>query len=251
MPEEALEKRCEKTAGHTPRLPQQDENTPRIARVSDTAFSSLQHYIEATNHKSDALLAARADAEEYRLNVPDDAVGRLATTLTAAAAHPHSAGAIAITPAAGVVGLYLMEGLEGKTAVTCIDPEADHQTRARKTFRDAGYRPTRARFLPSRPVDVLGRLATGSYQMVYVDAAPVDLPTIVHAAYPLLTPGGSMMIVDSLLDGTLADETRRDRDTEAAREADAAVEGLDNAVVARLPLGAGVTLVTRRRNPGE
>ncbi|WP_026196053.1 O-methyltransferase [Corynebacterium lubricantis] len=214
--------------------------------MSDTAYSAIQRYIAGKTELSEALAAARADAEEYRLNVPDEVSGQLLTSLTASSVHPNSAGAVAITPAAGVVGLYLLAGLADKTTVTCIDPEADHQNRARQVFRDAGYSPSRGRFLPSRPADVLSRLASESYQLVYLDAAPLDLPTLIKAAYPLLTVGGSLFIIDALLDGTLADDTRKDRDTEAAREADALVDTLDNAIVTRLPLGAGLTLVTRK-----
>ena len=57
--------------------------------------------------------------------------------------------------------------------------------------------------------------------------------------------GGTLVLVDSLLDGTIADETRRDRDTAAARQAEEMVQGLDGALVTRLPFGAGMTLVTR------
>ncbi|SER76977.1 Putative O-methyltransferase [Corynebacterium cystitidis DSM 20524] len=226
--------------------PTRDLNTLDLKLVSNTAFSAIQSYIESRTDLPESLTVARDDAAEYSLSIPDDSTGRLLTTLTAASAHPDSAGAVAITPAAAVVGLYILAGLEGKTTVTCIDPEADYQNRAKATFREAGYPSSRARFLPSRPSDVISRLAAGSYQLVYVDAPSVELPTLVPEAYTLLTPGGTLVIPDALLDGTLADETRRDRDTEAAREVDQLVEAFDQAIVTRLPLGAGLTLVTRK-----
>ena len=77
-------------------------------------------------------------------------------------------------------------------------------------------------------------------------ASPNVLGAVVEAAWPLLAPGGTLVLAGSLLDGTLADETRRDRPTAAARETDELVDTLDGAVVTRLPVDGGVTLVTRR-----
>ena len=47
----------------------------------------------------------------------------------------------------------------------------------------------------------------------------------------------------------MADPTRRDRETEAAREADAFADtlALEEAAIARLPLDSGLTLLTKRR----
>lgn len=210
--------------------------------MSDSAFSSLNSYIESVSG-DEALSAARADATEYGLAAPSPALGALLSTL-AASGH---GGAVAITPAAGVVGLHLLAGLPEKSSLTCIDPEADHQARAKTAFREAGYSPSRARFLPSRPLDVLGRLAAGAYHVVYAEVEPVDLPATVDAAWPLLAAGGTLVLTGSLLDGTLADPSRKDRDTLAARDADRLVDEIEGAVVTRLPLDSGVTLVTRKR----
>jgi len=218
-----------------------------MAVVSDSAFSSLNEYISTAAGRSGqpelqaALDAARADADEYGLSAPSVALGSLLGTLAASG----EGGAVAMTPAAGVVGLHILAGLPEKSNLTCIDPEADHQARAKATFRDAGFGPSRTRFLPSRPLDVLGRLATESYHLVVADVEAVDLPAAIEAAWPLLTPGGTLVLLGSLLDGTLVDASRTDRITTAAREADALVDTLEGALVTRLPLDAGVTLVTR------
>ena len=218
-----------------------------MRRVSDSAFTSLTSYIESAPMDANHAIA-RADAAEYGLTAPSPALGNLLGTLAAGAgaAGSGATGAVAITPAAGVVGLHILHGLPEKSTLTCIDPEADHQNRAKALFREAGYPTSRTRFLPSRPLDVLGRLATQAYHVVYMDVEPVDLPAAIESAWPLLSPGGTLMVVGSLLDGTIADPSRKDRDTLAAREADEVVDGFEGAVVTRLPLDAGVTLVTRK-----
>ncbi|MEZ2122281.1 class I SAM-dependent methyltransferase [Corynebacterium sp. CCM 9204] len=195
------------------------------------------------------LVCARSDAEEFGLTVPDEITGSLLSTLAATATRETSAGAIAVTPAAAVVGLYLLEGLGARGTLTCIDPEAEHQKQARATFTAAGYRPSRFRFLPSRPLEVMGRLAPGSYQLVYGDMRPSDLRAFINAAWPLLGDGGVLILADCLLDGTLSDATRRDRDTVAAREADDHARQMDDALITRLPLGAGMTILTKRSCP--
>ena len=116
-------------------------------------------------------------------------------------------------------------------------------------MRAAGYAPSRVRFLTARPLDVMGRLANDAYQVIYADVSPVELGAIIDAAWPLLTPGGTLVLAGSLLDGTVADATRRDRETAAAREADDYAETFaaeHGGVVTRLPLDGGLTLVTKR-----
>lgn len=213
--------------------------------MTDTAYYALRSYIESTSENPDALAAARRDAEEFGLSVPDEMTGQLLATLAASSGSEKSTGAVAVTPAAGVVGLYILRGLGPRATMTCIDPEVEHQTQARAVFREAGYAPSRVRFLPSRPLDVMSRLAAGSYQLVYAEVPPIELPAVLDAAWPLLAPGGTLVLADSLLDGTLTDESRRDRSTAAARETDELARNLEGALVTRLPLGAGLTLITR------
>ena len=222
-----------------------------IARVSETAFSQLSTYITARRDHvpeavADALRQAREDAEENGVPTPSPIVGDLLTVL--AAGSQASQGAVAVTPAAGVAGLHILAGLREKATLTCIEPEAALQAGAKEAFRAAGFAPSRVRFLTSRPLEVMGRLATGAYQLIYADVAAVQLRPLIDAAWPLLAPGGTLVIAGSLLDGTVADPTRRDRETEAAREADAFVDtlALDDAAVARLPLDGGLTLITKR-----
>lgn len=212
--------------------------------VTVQAYDALRNYIASTSATSEALANAHAHAEEYGLRAPDPSVGQLLTTLAATAAG-EKVQTIAISPAASVVGLYLFEGLSDSGIVTCIDPEVEHQSNAKKIFREAGYPASRVRFLPSRPLDVMGRLATKSYHLIYADVPTLDLPTLVATAWPLIALHGTLVLPDSLLDGTIADASRTDRATIAAREADESVRQLEDAHVTRLPLGSGLTLVTK------
>ncbi|MBK4141668.1 O-methyltransferase [Corynebacterium macginleyi] len=214
--------------------------------MTTTAYEALRSYIDSTSEPSAALRGARDHAEEYGLPIPDEPTGQLLTTLTAASSNGiNRPQAVAITPAASVVGLYLFAGMPDTGVLTCIDPEAEHQRSAKAAFHEAGYASTRGRFLPSRPFDVLGRLATEAYQVIYADVAALDLPALIKAAWPLLHQHGTLVLANALLDGTVADTSRTDRDTAAAREADEYLRELEGATVTRLPLGSGLTLVTK------
>ena len=214
--------------------------------MTNTAYDALRSYIESTSEVSTALAGARSHAEEFGLSVPDEATGQLLSSLSAASSGADRPQAIASTPAAAVAGIYLLQGLPNNGIVTCIDPEAEHQAMAKSTFREAGFATTRARFLPSHPLEVMGRLATDSYQLIFADVPALDMPALINAAFPLLRKNGTLVLANSLLDGTLADTTRSDRDTSAAREADELARSLEDAVVTRLPLGSGLTLITKR-----
>lgn len=87
--------------------------------------------------------------------------------------------------------------------------------------------------------------------MVYGDIRPSDYRAFIDAAWPLLRSGGILILANSLLDGTLSDTTRKDRDTICAREADEYVRSMDQAVVCRLPLGSGLTLITKKDDDSE
>ncbi|MDY3127863.1 MAG: class I SAM-dependent methyltransferase [Corynebacterium sp.] len=212
--------------------------------MTNQAYEAINQFVTETSPSTEAMEAARAHAEEFGLRVPSVPVGQLITTLTAVA-QGDKVQAVAITPVSSIVGLYLLEGLGKNGIVTCIDPEAEHQAHAKETFRKAGHSPARIRFLPSRPLDVMSRLANDSYQVIYADVAPLDLPAVVKAAWPLLAPHGTLVLPDVLLDATIADTSRTDRATAAAREADSYLQDLEGAQITRLPLGSGLTLATK------
>lgn len=218
--------------------------------MSDTAFDALSAYIASSTPDDPALAEALHGAEEYGLATPDAPTGQLLGTVAALGASPaaeRGGGAIAITPALGPIALTILRGLPEKETLTCIDPEVEHHTMAREALSAAGYAANRARFLTARPLDVMKRLAAGSYHLIVADVAADDLPAVYASAWRLLSPRGVLVLMDALLDGTLADDSRRDRSTQAARQLWEQVQENEDALVARLPLGAGLMLITKLR----
>lgn len=212
-----------------------------------TALDAVVQHVNATTPQSDAIGRAIESAREYGVAVPDAMTGAFLTammSLASARRTGHPAAVIA-SPAAGVVGLHLMAGLADDGVLTCIDPELEHQALAKQAFRDAGIRPNRQRFLPSPPTEVMDRLAPSSYDLVYLDVEPSAILAAQEKAWPLLREGGVLVIPGALLDGTVEDTSRTDRDTAAARLADQQLLELEGARVVRLPIAAGATILVK------
>lgn len=220
-----------------------------VNAANTSPSDAIRSYVEATTVPDEILTAANEAADEFGLLTPDAMTAELLTFLAARAAGNgglagHTPTGIVMSPACGVIGLHLFRGLTGGH-ITCIEPEVQHQQIARAAFEAAGVRNNMFRFLPSTPLDVVGRLAQDSYDIAVTDCPEEDLLRTVEATLPALRPGGVLILLDSLLDGLLGDTSRTDRQTVAAREADETLREMEGITVARLPLGAGATLITK------
>lgn len=216
---------------------------------SSSALDAVRDYVNNSVEAGEPLTAARDSAAEYGLLTPDPMTGEFLTFLSAQVTTP-SPTAVVMSPAFGVIGLHLFAGFAGATNgghVTCIDPEAQHQVLAREAFNSAGVRSNAYRFLPSAPLVGVSRLATDSYDLIVSQSAVEHLTATVDAALPVLRAGGVLVLLDSLLDGALADADRSDRQSRAARDAEEHLATLDGVTVSRLPLGAGTTIVTKHQ----
>lgn len=224
--------------------------------TTNSALDAVRSYINTTASADAALVEARAAAAEFGLLSPDSASGEFLSFLAARsfAGGPESResqpAAVVMSPACGVIGLHLFAGSPTSDGhVTCIDPEVQHQQLARQAFTSIGLPATSFRFVPSAPLDGVARLAPDSYDIIVADVEPELLSASVDAALPALRRGGILVLLDALLDGALGDAARTDRQAEAARAAESHLRELNEAgttATARLPLGAGMTIITRR-----
>ncbi|MEJ4112765.1 O-methyltransferase [Corynebacterium kroppenstedtii] len=203
----------------------------------------MTDFINATTLETDAMDFARDAADELGLPTPDQLTSSFLTTLSATCCQDKSA--VVISPAACVSGLAILAGMGPQGHVTCIDTEAVHQRVARQAFNTANIPSNQYRFLPSRPLEVMTRLAAHSYSLIYAEVPPVDASTLVDQALDLLEPGGLIVLADMLLDGTIANPARKDRDTASARQLDESLRNRDDLRLSRLPLGAGMVIISR------
>lgn len=145
---------------------------------------------------------------------------------------------VEIGTGAGVSGLHLLHGMTPDGVLTTIDTEPEYHRAARKAFAEAGYQPGRTRLIMGRALDVLPRLTSGGYDLVFVDAQLAEYPDYLERGVPLLRPGGVIAIHQALE----PEHGGADRSPEALalRALTRAVREDDRLTPALLPVGAGL-----------
>ncbi len=154
---------------------------------------------------------------------------------------------VEIGTGAGVSGVYLLRGMSTDGVLTTIDVEVENQRAAREAYAEAGARLNRTRVIPGRAMDVLPRLTDRAYDLVLVDAEPVQAPAYVEQALRLLRPGGAVVVNDALSRGQVSDPARRDPVTTAMREAAHRIQDENGLSAGLFPVGAGLLVGVRAR----
>lgn len=143
-------------------------------------------------------------------------------------------------------GLWLLRGMADGGVLTSIDVEAEHQRLARMAFTEAGLPHQRFRLITGQALDVLPRLADGSYDLVLIDADKEACGAHLEQALRLLRPGGVVAVDNVLWHDRVADPAQRDPQTVALRELGKAVRGDERLLPAMLPVGDGLLLAVKR-----
>ncbi len=191
----------------------------------------------------DAVLAAARDrAAEIGVGAVTPAVGALLSLLGRLSG---GKAVVEVGTGAGVSGLWLLSGMGEDGVLTTIDIEPEHQQTAKQAFSDAGIRPSRTRFISGRAQDVLTRLADESYDLVFVDADPVDQPDYVTEAVRMLRPGGAVVVHGAALGGRAGDPAAHDVEVAAVREAARLIAEDERLTPALIPLGDGLLAAVR------
>jgi len=186
-----------------------------------------------------------ARVEAARLGIGAVSPG-VATLLTFLAASTGARTAVEVGTGAGVSALALLAGMAPDGVLTSVDIDGDHQRPARAALTAAGIPPQRARLIAGRALAVLPRLTDRAYDVVFLDGDPGENADYLREALRLLRPGGMVVVHDALWGDAVADPTRRDPATVAARTLVADVLADERLVAVVVPLGAGVLVATLR-----
>lgn len=199
-------------------------------------------FVEESVVEDDVLLGARERATELGAAPVPPSVGAL---LSMYAQMLGARAVVEVGTGAGISGLWLLDGMREDGTLTTIDSEPEHQRAAKEAFRTAEIPPARTRLINGRALDVLPRLADGAYDLVFVDAAPLEHPQYVEQGVRLLREGGVFVLHNALLGGRVPDPAQRDPATQAVRAATRAIAENPELTSVLIPVGDGVLCASR------
>ncbi len=199
-------------------------------------------HAERSISEDSIVAAARERAVDIGAGAVTPAVGALLSVL---ARLTGGRAVVEVGTGAGVSGLWLLSGMRDDGVLTTIDVEPEHLRIAKQGFSEAGVGPGRTRLISGRAQDVLTRLADESYDLVFVDADPVDQPQFVTEGVRLLREGGAIVVHRAALGGRAGDATARDAEVTAVREAARLIAEDERLTPVLIPLGDGLLAAVR------
>ncbi|MEZ0366318.1 O-methyltransferase [Mycobacterium sp. pUA109] len=217
-------------------------NHPSDQATSSRQADAISAHAEASITEDVILAAARDRADDIGVGAVTPAVGALLSLLAKLSG---GKAVVEVGTGAGVSGLWLLSGMSEDGVLTTIDIEPEHQRIAKQAFAEAGIGPSRMRLISGRAQEVLTRLADESYELVFIDADPLDQPSYVVEAVRLLRPGGVVVVHRAALGGRAGDPTAHDREVTAVREAARLIAEDERLTPALIPLGDGLLAAVR------
>lgn len=198
----------------------------------------MNAFTESYAHEDYFMQLARKNGVEVGVIDPTAAVGnflKFATELTGAKS------VVEIGTNSGVGSLWVLQALANDGVLTTIDAEREHSKIARTVFEEADIPATKYRIITGNLIDVVGKLADNSYELVITRDA-MDLFEIVQESFRLLKSGGLLIIDQALSGGKVADTTQRDPESIARRDAIKVIKEDARWSSTVIPIGAGILL---------
>lgn len=210
----------------------------KSASPAEAIVAHAEHSIS-----EDAIVgAARERALDIGVGAVTPAVGALLCVL---AKLTGAKAVVEVGTGAGVSGLWLLSGMREDGVLTTIDVEPEHQLIAKQAYTEAGIGPGRTRLIGGRAQEVLTRLADESYDLVFIDADPVDQPQFVTEGVRLLREGGAIVVHRAALGGRAGDAAANDSEVSAVREAARLIAEDERLTPVLIPLGDGLLAAAR------
>jgi predicted O-methyltransferase YrrM len=214
-----------------------DDSQTRPSRAE-----SILTHAEQSISEDAITAAARERADDCGAGAVTPAVGAMLSVLAKLAG---AKAVVEVGTGAGVSGLWLLSGMRDDGVLTTIDVEPEHQKLAKQAFVEAGIGPSRTRLIGGRAQDVLTRLADDSYDLVFIDADPVDQPQFVVEGVRLLRSGGAIVVHRAALGGRAGDASAADKEVSAVREAARLIAEDERLTPVLVPLGDGLLAAAR------
>ena len=205
------------------------------------ARGDMSAFAESFIHEDYFMQLARKNGEEVGAAEPSAAVGNFLKFLTQLTG---AKSVVEIGTSSGVSGLWVLQGLPSDGVLTTIDAEREHSKIARNVFEEADIPSTKYRIITGNLIDVIGKLADNSYEVV-ITRDGMDLFEVVQESHRLLRPGGLLVIDHALSGGKVADSTQRDPESISRRDAIKVIKEDARWSSTVIPIGAGILLANK------
>lgn len=201
----------------------------------------MSAFAESFIHEDYFMQLARKNGEEVGAAEPTAAVGNFLKFLTQLTG---AKSVVEIGTSSGVSGLWVLQGLPSDGVLTTIDAEREHSKIARNVFEEADIPSTKYRIITGNLIDVIGKLADNSYEVV-ITRDGIDLFEVVQESHRLLRSGGLLVIDHALSGGKVADSTQRDPESISRRDAIKVIKEDARWSSTVIPIGAGILLANK------
>ncbi len=198
----------------------------------------MNAFAESYAHEDYFMQLARKNGEEVGVIDPTAAVGNLLKFVTEVIG---AKSVVEIGTNSGVGSLWVLQALANDGVLTTIDAEREHSKIAKTVFEEADIPATKYRIITGNLIDVVGKLADNSYELIITRDA-MDLFEIVQESFRLLKSGGLLIIDQALSGGKVADSTQRDPESIARRDAIKVIKEDGRWSSSVIPIGAGILL---------
>ena len=212
-----------------------------LLNQSPQARGDMNSFAESFAHEDYFMQQARRNGQEISASDPTPAVGKF---LKFSVNLLNAKSVVEIGTGSGVGGLWLLSGMPSDAVLTTIHSEGAHSKIAKTIFDEADIAPTRYRIITGKLIEVIGKLADNSYDLIVIRPA-LDLFDMVHESYRLLKSGGLLVIDQALSGGKVADPTQRDPESIARRDAIKVVKEDERWAASLIPIGAGVLVANK------
>ncbi|MDR2930022.1 MAG: O-methyltransferase [Propionibacteriaceae bacterium] len=208
-----------------------------MSSLSPQALDLAAQFAESYIADSPEALLARQASRDLGIEPISAGTARFLTLLTRLI----NAQAVAeIGTGAAVSALAFFSGMSDDAVVTSVDREAEHQAAAREALKAAKISHTRYRLITGEALIVLPKLRAQAYDIVFIDADPMEYPEYFEEALRIVRPGGLVIVNHVLAQGKVADPTNFDDDTMIIRDTIEAARSMDDLTCAVVPVGDGL-----------
>lgn len=216
------------------------------ASLASTGTDATAGWLAELATSDDPAQEATRRAVDSGLTVPSPTTGALLRWLAAAVP---ARTAVEVGASGGVTGLWLLDGMAPKAALTSIEVSSDGHHLARRAYAAAGQA-EHVRAVLGSATAVLPRLADSHYDLAVLAGEHAAWPDLVGQVRRVLRPGGVLVALGALRSGAVAEPGDRDATTSAVRTAIASLRDDEDWSIAVLAEAGGL-LLGRMRAPGQ